>query len=168
MKPSKDLDEQIEEILEGVFSQGVRAGKDIALEKYEDYSAWKRGDEKQQLLALIEQRELQARIDELEATSYTEQSSTAKGEIRRVMSKTLDDILSDRSGAVSYDQKQAIINWHNKQTNEAIYGFHGFVMEADIIRPEVDRVFNYGRLHRAIDDYIAERNKLNNSDGDVK
>ena len=64
MKPSKDLDEQIEEILEGVFSQGVRAGKDIALEKYEDYSAWKRGDEKQQLLALIEQREREARIKE--------------------------------------------------------------------------------------------------------
>ena len=55
MKPSKDLDEQIDEILERVFSQGVRAGKDIALEKYEDYNAWKRGDEKQQLLAIIEQ-----------------------------------------------------------------------------------------------------------------
>jgi len=61
-----------------------------------------------------------------------------------------------------------LLDWHNKQTNEAIYGFHGFVMEADIIRPEADQAFNYGRLHRAIDDYIAERNKLNNSDGDVR
>ena len=66
MKPSKDLDEQINEILEGVFSQGVRAGKDIALEKYEDYNAWKRGDEKQQLLSLIKQTEREAKINELE------------------------------------------------------------------------------------------------------
>ena len=63
---------------------------------------------------------------------------------------------------------QAINTLINKQTNEAIHGFHGFVMEADIIRPEVDQAFNYGRLHRAIDDYIAERNKLNNPDGGVK
>ena len=89
----------------------------------------------------------------------------------------LDDIVIDlwakygRDGTMDdfvREAKQAILDWHNKQTNEAIYGFHGFVMEADIIRPEVDQAFNYGRLHRAIDDYIAERNKLNNSDGDVK
>ena len=61
------------------------------------------------------------------------------------------------------EAKQAILDWHNKQVEEAIYGFHGFVMEADIIRPEVDQAFNYGRLHRAIDDYIAERNKLKES-----
>ena len=51
------------------------------------------------------------------------------------------------------------LDWHNKQTNEAIYEFHRFVMEADIIRQEADQAFNYGRLHRAIDVYIAERKK---------
>ena len=71
MKPSKDLNDQIDKILERVFSQGVRAGKDIALEKYEDYDAWKRGDEKQQLLSLVEQREREARINELEGFMAT-------------------------------------------------------------------------------------------------
>lgn len=85
------------------------------------------------------------------------------------------------------EAKQAILDWHNKQVNEAIHRFHGFVMEADIIRPEADQAFTYGRLHRAIDDYNRimskmlidskeayreamkqERNKLNNSDGDAK
>lgn len=64
------------------------------------------------------------------------------------------------------EQLQAITDLHNKQINEAIHGFHEFVMEADIIRPEADQAFNYGRLHRAIDTYIAERNRLKESSND--
>ena len=90
----------------------------------------------------------------------------------------LDEILANLTTAASDDQfiddgsigdaKADILTWHNKQINEAIHGFHGFVMEADIIRPEADQAFNYGRLHKAIDAYIAEREKLNNPDRDVK
>ena len=32
----------------------------------------------------------------------------------------LDEILADKSGAVSYNQKQAILDWHNKQIEEVI------------------------------------------------
>lgn len=85
----------------------------------------------------------------------------------------LDTLLNDYLNACAYQQgsaweqeenivktKQAILDWHNKQTNEAIHGFHGFIMGAYIIRPETDQALNYGRLHKAVDDYIAERNKL--------
>lgn len=63
-------------------------------------------------------------------------------------------------GEMTHSLKQAILDWHHKQTNEAIYLFHGFVMDADIIRQETDQAFNYGRLHKAIDEYIVERNSL--------
>lgn len=47
---------------------------------------------------------------------------------------------------------------------EAVYGFHEYIMGKDIIRPEQDQAFNYGRLHKAIDQYIA---KLNAKEKDV-
>ena len=55
MKPSKDLDEQIKELLDKVVHFETQADKFNGLSRYQA---------KQQLLALIEQREREARIKE--------------------------------------------------------------------------------------------------------
>lgn len=39
---------------------------------------------------------------------------------------------------------------------EAVYGFHEYIMGKNIIQNETDQAFNYARLHKALDDYIAQ------------
>lgn len=39
---------------------------------------------------------------------------------------------------------------------KATYGFHEYIISKNIIRAEADQAFNYARLHRTLDDYIAE------------
>jgi hypothetical protein len=48
-----------------------------------------------------------------------------------------------------------------QREQEAVYGFHGYIMGKDIIRDEKDHAFNYARLHHAIDHYIET---LSNTD----
>ena len=62
-----ELREKLNSLFESVFSQGVRAGKDVATETYEDFDAWhKKGelDEAMQLITADRKRvALEARID---------------------------------------------------------------------------------------------------------
>ena len=64
-----ELREKLNSLFESVFSQGVRAGKDVATETYEDFDAWhKKGelDEAMQLITADRKRvALEGRIDEL-------------------------------------------------------------------------------------------------------
>ena len=66
----KELREKLNSLFESVFAQGMRAGKDVATETYEDFDAWhKKGelDEAMQLITADRKRvALEARIDELE------------------------------------------------------------------------------------------------------
>lgn len=66
----KELREKINSLFESVFSQGVRAGKDIATETYEDFDAWHKKGETDEIMQLItadrERVGLGARLDELE------------------------------------------------------------------------------------------------------
>lgn len=55
--------------------------------------------------------------------------------------------------------KAAIEALCTKRVEEAVYGFHEYVIGKDIIRAETDQAFNYGRLHHAIDDYISQHLK---------
>ena len=82
MKPSKDLDEQIDEILETLaadaFIYGNFAlGKGVNM-KPSDNDKPPVEAAKQQLLALIEQREREARIDEL--TNFMSTMVTTHGD----------------------------------------------------------------------------------------
>ena len=61
MKPSKDLDEQIDEILNNYAKAYFEAKYESELNTCD----WAMAEAKQQLLALIEQRELQGRLDEI-------------------------------------------------------------------------------------------------------
>lgn len=64
----KELREKLNSLFESVFSQGVRAGKDVATETYEDFNAWLKGDEIDEIMKLItadrKRVALEARIDE--------------------------------------------------------------------------------------------------------
>ena len=75
----KELREKINSIFESVFYQGVRAGKDVATDTYEDYDAWRKKDELgkvMQLTAADRKRvALEARIDELNSLmDYTDEN----------------------------------------------------------------------------------------------
>ena len=63
----KELREKLNSLFESVFSQGVRAGKDVATETYEDFDAWhKKGelDDAMQLITADRKRvALEARIE---------------------------------------------------------------------------------------------------------
>lgn len=52
-KQDKELREKIISHFEAVFSQGVRAGKDVSTETYEDFDAWLKGDEIDEIMQLI-------------------------------------------------------------------------------------------------------------------
>ena len=62
------LREKLNSLFESVFSQGVRAGKDVATETYEDFDAWnKKGelDEAMQLItSLIKELVAEAKLEE--------------------------------------------------------------------------------------------------------
>lgn len=66
----KELREKIDSYFEAVFSQGFRAGKDVATETYEDFEAWRKGGEIDEIMQLItadrKRVALEARLDELE------------------------------------------------------------------------------------------------------
>ena len=68
----RELREKLNSLFESVFSQGMRAGKDVATETYEDFDAWRKADELDETMQLItadrKRVALEARIDELEHT----------------------------------------------------------------------------------------------------
>ena len=80
----KELLEKLNSLFESVFSQGVRAGKDVATETYEDFDAWhKKGelDEAMQLITADRKRvALEARIDELQK-ALDENSPFGEGQL---------------------------------------------------------------------------------------
>lgn len=49
----KELREKINSLFESVFSQGMRAGKDVAAETYEDFDAWHKKGETDEIMQLI-------------------------------------------------------------------------------------------------------------------
>ena len=53
------------------------------------------------------------------------------------------------------DEADTLIKWADRRTATAVYNFHEYIMGKGIIRPETDQAFNYARLHRAIDEYVA-------------
>lgn len=80
MKPSKDLDEQIEDILQAFALAQQQATDDCAAGAidemtFEVYDTASRDTAKTAILALIEQREREARIDELEMVAVESDSS---------------------------------------------------------------------------------------------
>lgn len=115
MKPSKDLDEQIEDILANAIDYYI-SGNGVQPEAIS------------RVKTLIEQREREARIDSLLVakrriyeTDDSFELAVALGIIDSELKKLgwkpgetkqeLDEILADKSGAVSYNQKQAILQW---------------------------------------------------------
>ena len=48
-----ELREKLNNLFESVFAQGVRAGKDVATETYEDFDAWHKKGELDEALQLI-------------------------------------------------------------------------------------------------------------------
>ena len=66
----KELREKLNSLFESVFAQGMRAGKDVATETYEDFDAWHKKGETDEIMQLIiadrKRVALEARIDELE------------------------------------------------------------------------------------------------------
>ena len=38
----------------------------------------------------------------------------------------------------------------------AVYGFHEYLIDKNMLQGEDDQAFNYGRLHKAIDAYVEE------------
>ena len=48
-----ELRKKINSLFESVFSQGVRAGKDVSTKTYEDFDAWLKGDEIDEIIQLI-------------------------------------------------------------------------------------------------------------------
>lgn len=64
-----ELREKINSLFESVFSQGVRARKDVATETYEDYDAWRKGGEIDEIMQLITDytnKQIEAVLDRLE------------------------------------------------------------------------------------------------------
>lgn len=57
-----------------------------------------------------------------------------------------------------------IIQWRDMAVVEAVYGSHEYIMGKNIIQNETDQTFNYARLHKAIDDYIATLKETPNED----
>ena len=66
----KELREKLNSLFESVFSQGVRAGKDVANETYEDFDAWSKKDEIDKAMQLItadrKRVALEARLNEVQ------------------------------------------------------------------------------------------------------
>ena len=65
----KELREKLNSHFEAVFSQGVRAGKDVSTETYEDFNAWLKGDEIDEIMQLITadtDKKIWAVLDKLE------------------------------------------------------------------------------------------------------
>ena len=85
----------------------------------------------------------------------------------------LDEILADKTGAVSDNQKQAILDWHNKQV-EAVLDRLEKSNTAESCVPDCDEVQHarhegsWGLMQRMDTAIENEREKLNNPDGDVK
>lgn len=50
----------------------------------------------------------------------------------------------------------AAVDLIQHEQEEAVDGFHAFIIGKNIIQKEKDQAFNYARLHRAIDTYKAE------------
>ena len=68
MKPSKDLDEQINNIVKRTVAESIQITSqfnELPDESYSNYLKTIKSEAKQQLLSIIEQREREARIDEL-------------------------------------------------------------------------------------------------------
>lgn len=51
-----------------------------------------------------------------------------------------------------------------RYVKEAVYGFHEYIIGKNIIQAETDQAFNYARLHRALDAYIAQLTTKENQD----
>lgn len=74
-------------------------------------------------------------------------------------SESIDELVRDLTQAHPLSKSEVrtrIEALYNQRMEKVVYGFHEYIMGKDIIRPEKDQAFNYGRLHHAIDNYIED------------
>ena len=67
----KELREKLNSLFESVFSQGVRAGKDVANETYEDFDAWSKKDEIDKAMQLITADRKRVALEAVKVTGDT-------------------------------------------------------------------------------------------------
>lgn len=83
----KELREKLNSHFEAVFSQGVRAGKDVSTKTYEDFNAWRKGgeiDEIMQLITAYTNKQIEAVLDRLgERIDYNKHDMGELGEFIR-------------------------------------------------------------------------------------
>lgn len=81
MSNQSELDEQIDEVLRELFIQGYYDGR---MDEYAKGQAVSTYEAKQELLALIEQREREARIDELEGYRWSDYEGDSSYVMERI------------------------------------------------------------------------------------
>jgi uncharacterized sporulation protein YeaH/YhbH (DUF444 family) len=77
-------------------------------------------------------------------------------ELDRILNDLISSVYKDSNGNNSSDDIDEAIQAINDKIKSKIYGFHEYVIGKDIIQQETDQAFNYARLHKALDAYIAE------------
>ena len=101
LEQDKELREKINSLFESVFSQGVRAGKDVATETYEDFDAWFKKGELDEAMKLISAERKRVALE-------------ARKDISKLYEKELDMHRKFMDSVIASNQLKTTVMYCNK------------------------------------------------------